>query len=303
MVNAQFTFTTNHGAITITGYVGNPTTLNIPDTTNGYPVTSIGHSAFANSFTPSLIQVTIPNGVTNIEANAFGHAPLQNLTIPDSVIAIGNGAFAYCASLTNATLGKGVVSVPSDAFFFCSRLAAINVDSDNAALSSVDGVLFDKAQVTLLQCPEGKTGDYTVPHGVSVITNYAFNRSLLANIFLPETLGSIGDDAFILCQNLTNIVIPDSVTHLGNGAFESCGKLVSAKVGNEVTAIRSQAFYDCKSLLTLTISDHTTDIGDSAFAMCPRLASFTIPDSTTKLGFAVFWGCSSLTNVTIPDGP
>ena len=84
VVKAQFTFTTNNGAITITGYTGNPTVLNIPSTTNGYPVTSITNRAFFNRTT--ITSVTIPNSVTNI----------------------GNSAFQSCSSLTNLTLGNSV---------------------------------------------------------------------------------------------------------------------------------------------------------------------------------------------------
>src|SRR5689334_7265678 len=65
VANAQLTFTTNNGAIIITGCVGNPTSLEIPSMTNGYPVVSITIGAFTAFFT-SLTNVTIPNTVTNI---------------------------------------------------------------------------------------------------------------------------------------------------------------------------------------------------------------------------------------------
>src|SRR5207249_8042551 len=77
-VQAQFTFTTNNGAITITGYTGSGGDVVIPSATNGYPVTSIGDSAFLFN-----------SGVTSV-------------TIPDSVTNIGNRAFKICTSLTSA---------------------------------------------------------------------------------------------------------------------------------------------------------------------------------------------------------
>jgi hypothetical protein len=76
VVQAQFTFTTNNGAITITGCSGNPVTLSIPGSTNGYPVTTIGSGAF-NSLS-KLTSITFPGSITNLS----------------------NGAFAYCSVLT-----------------------------------------------------------------------------------------------------------------------------------------------------------------------------------------------------------
>ena len=76
LVQAQFLFTTNNGAITITGCSGNPVTLTVPSSTNGYPITTIGGAAF-NSLS-KLTTVTFPSSITNLS----------------------NGAFAYCSSLT-----------------------------------------------------------------------------------------------------------------------------------------------------------------------------------------------------------
>ena len=78
-VQAQFTFVTNSGAITITGYTGSGGNVTIPSTTNGYPVTTIGASAFNHQGT------------------------LTNLTIPNSVTSIGDHAFEFCSGLTNLT--------------------------------------------------------------------------------------------------------------------------------------------------------------------------------------------------------
>ena len=100
-VQAQFTFVTNNGAITITGYTGPGGDVTIPSTTNGLPVTSIGNSAFSSKTT------------------------LTSITIPGSVTSIGNSAFYGCTGLTNASLGSGVVSIGPSAFRYCSKLAGI----------------------------------------------------------------------------------------------------------------------------------------------------------------------------------
>ena len=45
----------------------------------------------------------------------------------------------------------------------------MTVDTNNPAYSSVDGVLFNKSQTTLIQCPGAKTGSYTIPNSVTSI--------------------------------------------------------------------------------------------------------------------------------------
>src|ERR1035437_6595132 len=100
VVQAQFTFTTNNGAITITGYTGPGGAVIIPDTTNGLPVSSIGDWAFNSCY--SLTNVTIPNSVTNIGNYAFSRCTnLTSFTIPNSVARIMDSAFYYCSSLTS----------------------------------------------------------------------------------------------------------------------------------------------------------------------------------------------------------
>ena len=94
-----FTYTANTGSITITGYTGTNTTVIIPDTINGLPVTSIGSYAFENKTT--LTSMTIPSSVTNIGVAAFAFCnSLTNVTIPGSVASIGGLAFRLDTNLT-----------------------------------------------------------------------------------------------------------------------------------------------------------------------------------------------------------
>ncbi|MGA2867045.1 MAG: leucine-rich repeat domain-containing protein, partial [Verrucomicrobiota bacterium] len=195
VVEAQFAYTTNNGAITITGYTGPGGAVTIPSTTNGLPVTSIGDYAFSycgsltgvtipNSvtsiggdaffFCTSLTNVTIGNGVTSIGGGAFASCTsLSSVTIPNSVTNIGKYAFEDCTSLTGVTIPNSVTSIGYWAFSYCTSLTAITVDALNYVYSSVAGVLFNKSQTTLIQCPGGKAGSYTVPSSVTNIGDYA----------------------------------------------------------------------------------------------------------------------------------
>src|SRR5437868_5729513 len=108
-VQAQFIYTIENGAVTITGYTDPYTTeaLIIPQTIGGLPVMNIGDGAFDSQY--YLPSITIPAGVTNIGSAAFNECQsLASVTIPNSVTSIGRYAFYDCASLSNVNVPEGV---------------------------------------------------------------------------------------------------------------------------------------------------------------------------------------------------
>ncbi len=228
-------------------------------------VGSIGDSAFESC--GSLTNVTLSNGVTVLGNYVFDDSGLISVTIPASVTSIGTDAFYDCFRLTNAAIGSGVTNIGQGAFAFCSRLTAITVASGNLFYSSLNGVLFDKSQSTLVAYPGGMGGNYAIPGNVT----------------------SIGEYAFYVCSNLTGVTIPASVTNIGLGAFEFCSGLTNAAIVNGVTSIGAQAFCYCPSLVDITIPASVMSLGESNFASCSSLASVFFPGNAPSADATVFY--------------
>ncbi len=240
---AQFTCTTNDGAITITGYAGPGGAVAIPSAINGLPVTDIGPKAFSGCST--LQNITIPGTVTNIGDSAFYQCNnLTSLAIPGSVTAIGARAFGDCFRLKGVTLGPSIVRIGEEPFSFCPQMKAIDVAPGNPAYSSVAGVLFTRDQTTLVEFPAGIAGIYTVPAGVATIGAGASDSCSLWGVTLPPGLTDIESNAFSGCALTNNLSIPDTVTNLGDYAF-SGSALVSVTIGRGVTKLGDTVFLDC----------------------------------------------------------
>jgi len=359
--------------ITITGY--QPHTDKgevIPATIDGKKVISIGEEAFAEC--RYLDKVTIPASIIGIGVFAFRdcsyltainvdeHNPNYSslagvfynkdqttliqcpggkaggITIPSSVTSIGEHAFSDSSGLTEINVDPhnskyssldgvlynkdqtiliqcpgskaGSIAIPSSvtgigssAFRNRSDLMAINVDPRNASYSSLDGVLFNKDQTTLIQCPEGKVGGITIPDSINSIENRAFSNCVrLTSITVPNGVTSIKAYTFAHCTRLTSITLPKKITRIGMAAFMLCTNLEKISIPEKVTNIEGYAFSHCISLTSITIPARVTSIDDAAFEFCNSLASVDIPNSVTKIGDRAFYGCFHLTGITIPPG-
>jgi hypothetical protein len=320
VAQAQFKFTTNNGAITITAYTGSGGAVTVPSMTNGLPVTGIRWDAFVNT---GVTSVTIPNSVTNIEFMAFTYCecltsinvnsgnpdysstngvlfnqnqttliqyPIArggNYTIPNSVTAIGESAFSDCQNLGSVTIPDSVTTTGNEAFENCS-LTRVTIGNSVTNISFAE---FEWSGLT----------NITIGTNVQSIANNAFYDSELTSITIPNSVTTIGTTVFS-GSPLTSITIPNSVTSLGE-AFYECFFLTSVTIGNGVTnGSGSGAFYDCTALTSLTLSNGLTSIGSGEFEYCSALASVTIPNSVTTIGSQAFLYCSSLTSVIIGTG-
>ncbi|RLS84179.1 MAG: DUF4347 domain-containing protein [Planctomycetota bacterium] len=355
-------FTDDGTSVTITGYNGPGGAVNIPAVLNNLPVTTIGVNAFINKV--SITSINIPNSVTTIGNSAFsgcggltsltipgsvitigdqGFAGCGNLTsisIPASVIAIGNtafancwhvttitfaansslttigqGAFFGCSSLTRITIPASVITISNnDVFLDCRSLTAIDVDAANLNYSSYFGVLYDKNQTTLITAPAGITS-IVFPNTITTIGNNAFPQCrVLASITIPASVITIGNRAFVNSQSLTTINVDAANSNYSSNdgvlynkdqsLLISCpgAKAGSLTVPGSVITIGDQAFEGCMNLTSINIPASVTTIGQQAFANCWHVTTITFAanSSLTTIGQGAFFGCNSFTSITIP---
>ncbi len=264
-------------------------------------VTSIGEWVFYGC--SSLTSVTIPNNVTSIGFAAFdGCKSLTSITIPNSVTSIGDFAFYGCSSLTSVTIPNSVTSIGDFAFSDCSGLKSIVWNAKNCSDFSENNTPFYYNDYQYGFDIRTQITSFIFGDEVEHIPAYLCNgMSNLTSVTIPESVTSIGDNAFSNCSGLTLVAIGNSVTSIGNDAFHGCRGLTSITIPNSVTSIEASAFSGCSGLTSVTIPNSVTDIKAYTFSNCSGLTSVTIPNSVTSIGEYAFYECSSLTSFIIPN--
>lgn len=228
--------------------------------TVGKGVTQIADSTFYKC--KSLTETDIRGNITSIGSSAFRGSGLTEFEVPEGVSLINHNAFLECADLQRIYIPSSVSFFGNRVFYGCSSLEAIEVDAENPCYHSVDGVLFNTAEKTLMAYTCGAAGEYTIPDGVT----------------------AIGYGAFAFADKLTGITFSESVSVIGELAFEESG-LTSADLTKNVTEIGSQAFYKCERLASVSLGKSISAIGDGAFSGCKKLGNISIDSQCTKYAY------------------
>ena len=205
----------------------------------------------SNTLISGCRNTVIPNSVTSIGKRAFNNCDLTSITIPESVTSIDEEAFYDCSGLTSITIPKSVTSIGVNAFKGCYGLRFISVEAGNSVYDSRENsnAIIETSSNTLI-CGCQNT---VIPNSVTSIGKEAFSKCYnLTSITIPESVTSIGKEAFQGCSGLTSITIPESVTNIGELAFSNCTGLTSITILNSVTSIEERAFYPCYQLTSVT---------------------------------------------------
>ena len=203
-------------------------------------------------------------------------------------------------------------------------------DLANAVIDKF-GVKYSIDGKRLLKASQYLKGKYVIRDGVRVICDRAFKDcSSLESIIIPNSVTSIGGNAFESCGLLLSVKIPDGVKIIGDSAFPRCKSLASIILPRSIVSVNGNPFARWNGCLqnesesfiyendvlfnkdktiliayrakdtNYVIPDGVIKIGDGAFSRCESLINIVIPDSVTSIGDRAFSRCSSLISIAIP---
>ncbi len=223
----------------------------------------------------------------NTQCGVEARQEMTTLIIEEGVTSIGSYAFSDCSGLTSVTIPNSVTSIGYDAFFNCSGLPII----DNVRYA--DSYLVEAVDKTL--------SSHTIKDGTRFIGEYAFlGCTGLTSIEIPNSVTSIGKDAFDYCTALTS-VIWNAKNCSNSGDFGS--QVESFVFGNEVETIPGHCCYGMNKLTSVTIPNSVTSIGDRAFYGCSGLTSVAAPAAFFDIPEGNWpYYTKILNHVTVNDG-
>ena len=200
-------------------------------------------------------KIELPNTVLKIGNFAFAYFKAKSINIPNSVTSIGGTAFCGCTALTNITVPDSVTYIGEVAFCGCKNLTNITIPN---SVTNIGYRAFDDTEWYNNQ-PDG------LIYAGKVVYEYKGTMPSGTSIQISYGTRGIAGEAFCECENLTNITIPNSVMTIGQSAFIECTNLTNITIPNSVTSIGNWAFYECKNLTNITIPNSVTNIGIEAF--------------------------------------
>lgn len=222
-----------------------------------------------------LANIDIPEWITSIGDQAFAESGLKNVVIPASVTHFSDGMFRDCNELQYVTFSNGITKVSVDGFgeWFarCKKLKkiiipkslenidfaqiclenesleAIEIDNNNQAYQSIDGIVYNKSGTKMLFCPKGFKGEAIIPDGVKELDTWWWggfgNCRKLESVVIPGSVETIDQSAFLHCKELKKVIIKDGVKTIRNAAFENCTGLTDITIPASVTEMDAYTAY------------------------------------------------------------
>lgn len=263
-----------------------------------------------NTLVLGLASAVIPETVVSIGDYAFAYRKnLSEIAIPSSVTAIGSYAFADCENLKTIEVSESVKSIQSCVFKSCVSLTKATwrtlVSVPDSAFESCSALTDVKlSSVTKIgeRAFSGCIGlkEIILPQSLTEIGEYAFNKTALASITLPQSIDKVGNGWFLGCKYLETVNFDGKIKEIGESAFSGCISLKSFEIPSSVVSIGNSAFLDCTSLKNIEIPSSVVSIGNFAFRGCSALSEVLFNEGLKTIGESAFRACKCLSSVQWP---
>lgn len=228
---------------------------------------------------------------------------LVSVILPESAVFMGNSVFGYCSNLEAVTIPKGIGGLGLNVFQNCQRLKSIQVNEENPALASENGVLFNKTFTSLKLYPPMKADSvYSMPSTLTSIEAESFRgNALIQAVVMPQGVTTMGMAAFQSCLNLQSITFSEKLTTIPVNAFTNCRRLEAIDLPYRIQSIGEKAFSECVSLASVYLPPNLTAVGNQAFYGCNSLKTLSFPSGVSSMGQGVLSGCKGLKHVVLPS--
>ena len=256
--------------------------------------------------TANLTSVTIGSQVETLPVKFVSRSSISQITLPQSLTAIGDSAFYYCNGLTALTIPSGLTSIGTNAFGKCTNLSTLHW---NAIMCATNGDMYTYGITTA-----------TIGNEVEMLPSNFVSQSQITSISFPASVKQISDYAFYDCEGLTELVIPETIQSIGSYAFSDCYGLnrltwnaidcdnlgnmsfegiSQVTIGDRVKTLPNN-FCQYVKITSVQLPNSLQSIGNGAFSYS-QLQSIEIPGGVQSIGDYAFRGCQ-LQSIEIPSG-
>lgn len=314
--------------------------VEIPETIDGMTVTKIEGTRWSAFARYHVTSVSIPASVTEIGAGAFmncqyltqvtfaeGSAP----SFEDAYNSNLNGVFAGCTALTSIELPAGTTKLGTYMFSGCESLTSVNL-SELTQITEIPFSAFERCALSSVELPENISrvaqdafsanyictglddyGDeirtYTIQdivlnEGLIEIGSNAFGGAVITSLILPNSLTTIGQEAFSGCYQLAEITWPDNKGFTEINGFDNCTSLpdsIFESLPVTVTSIGYEAFFGCR-FSSVSLPGTIETIGERAFAYNYNLKTLTLHEGLQSIGVCAFNRCNGTDNGEYMEG-
>ena len=257
--------------------------------------TSLEDIPFCCFMDSSLEHIQWPKYCARIYEHAFQGTNITALEIPETITEIWDMAFADCVNLKTVVVSENVTNLEPDAFIrtqiatltcpgrYLSCFPSSHLESVTITSGEINGNLRNKTKLTSIELQNIE----------AIPSSFATGCTKLANVILPDTLTSIGSEAFYGCENIKNLTIPNSTEVIESYAFDK------TKIRSLTTPAKGWLSIIPKDYLeNITITNG--NLSDSLLSGCPELTHIELHNSIQKIEHMALAYCPKLQEIEIP---